>query len=175
VPSTPQKQATKVPSAAADPTCDVVATDCGTDETILVWWPLVPLVLVVVAPILVLVAKRLRRRRRRRHGSTARRVVGAWRETIDRFSSLGMPASKAMTPQELAESYGPVAGEESSRRLAEFGPVLDVTLYDRGEPDDRLVESAWNAEAGVADALKQTNSRMRRARAALDPRPLVRR
>jgi transglutaminase-like putative cysteine protease len=173
--SNPQA-ATKVPKSTGTPSCDVVANpNCGTDETILIWWPFLLLGLVVLLPIGIVVAKRLRRRRRRRHGPPAQRVVGAWRETADRFSTLGMPASRAMTPMELVESYGPVAGDGPAQRVAEFGPVLDHTLYDEEEPSEHLVDSAWDAEAGVADALKETTSRMQRIRASIDPRPLLRR
>ena len=51
--------------------------------------------------------------------------------------------------------------------------MLDVTLYDEAEPSEHLVESAWNAEAGVADALKENTGRLRRMKASVDPRPLL--
>ncbi len=171
-PSSLPQTARKVPAAAA-PTCDVVANaNCLADETEVVWWPLLLLLVVFVAPIVVVIAKMVRRRLRRTRGTPARRVVGAWRETMDRLRTHGVPTSRSMTTAELVESCTPVAGAEPASRLAELGPVIDSTLYREEEPSDVLVERAWDAEAGVKEALKGQTGIIKRIRAVFDPRPL---
>jgi hypothetical protein len=78
-----------------------------------------------------------------------------------------------MTATELADACAPVAGPEAASRVVGLGPVLDAALYGPGLPPEDLVARAWDAEAGVADALRDRTSRLKRARAAVDPRPLV--
>ncbi len=172
-PSSLPLTARKVPTAAA-PTCDVVANaNCVADETELVLWPLFLLLIVILTPIGIVAAKVLRRRLRRTRGSPAKRVIGAWRETMDRLTTHGIPTSRSMTAAELVESCTPVAGAKPAARLAEIGPVLDWTLYREEEPSEHLVDRAWDAEAGVKDALKEETGLLKRARAVLDPRPLL--
>jgi hypothetical protein len=92
---------------------------------------------------------------------------------LDRFRTLGIPTSPAMTARELADAVAPSAGREAAERIANLGPVLDAALYGPDPPAEELVARAWDAEAGVADALRDRTGRLERARARIDPRPLV--
>ena len=129
----------------------------------------------LLIPIGIVLAKWVRRRRRRRRGSPTQRAIGAWRETMDRLRAHGVPTSNAMTASELAWSSSQTVGDEAARRLYEFTPVLDSVLYQPDPPDDQLADTAWDAEAGVADAIKHQYGPMARFRARIDPRPLFRR
>jgi hypothetical protein len=170
--SLPQKAA-QIPTAIT-PTCDVIANaNCNPDTTEVIYWPLFLLIFVIVIPIAIVVAKVLRRRRRRKRGTPAQRVMGAWRETMDRLTVHGVPTSKAMTTAELVQSCAPVAGEKSAARLAEMAPIIDATLYREEEPPDQIADSAWDAEAGVAEAIHEHTGRLARFRAFFDPRPLL--
>ena len=136
-------------------------------------WPLVVAAVILVPPGLVVGAKRVRRSRRRSRGSPAHRVIGAWSETMDRLRTNGVPTSRAMTAAELAAACEPVAGADTSARISELAPVIDTALYAPSDPPEAMVDAAWDAEAGVADALREQTGRLRRVRAAVDPRPLV--
>jgi transglutaminase-like putative cysteine protease len=156
--------------------CDVLANpDCVPTETELILWPLLLLSLLVLVPAGIVIARLVRRRLRRSRGTPTRRIIGAWRETQDRMLTNGLPTSKAMTAVELSESCVALAGQKAAGRLAEMGPVIDVALYGEDDPPERLAAAAWDAEAGVKDALKERIGRMRRLRNLGDPRPLLRR
>jgi hypothetical protein len=101
------------------------------------------------------------------------RVIGAWREAMDRFTVYGVPTSAALTPAELAESCAPIAGDLPAERVAALSPILDAALYRPEEPDDQLVDQAWDGEAGIADALQEGAGWLLRFRTAIDPRPLL--
>ena len=170
----PQQVAGAAGAPTAQQTCDVVATDCSETISYVVWYPILLLLVLLLIPIVIVLAKWVRRRRRHR-GSPTQRAIGAWRETMDRLRAFGVPTSNAMTAAELASSSSDTVGDEAARRLGEFTPVLDTVLYQEGEPGEDLAATAWDAEAGVADAIKQQYGPLARVRAKLDPRPLLRR
>ncbi len=116
-------------------------------------------------------AKAVRRRRRRHAVGTSARVVGAWRETLDRLVELGMPVATALTASEVAER----ADERFPGRTAAVAglvPLLGEAVCAPHEPDPTAADEAWHL-AGVAQSdLRRGAGLARRLGAAFDPRPL---
>jgi transglutaminase-like putative cysteine protease len=164
------------PLALGDqPGCDPVTGVCAATGGGTGWWLLLLLAVLVliVAPAVVVLLKALRRRRRRSRGSPAQRAVGAWREVLDRLRVYGLAGSRSMTARELSSRLGERAGGSAAARVADLGPVLDSALYSPDDPPEDVARRAWDAEAGLADAIRERSGLWRRARAAVDPRPLV--
>lgn len=117
------------------------------------------------------VAKRLRRGRRRRAGSAATRIVGAWRETVDRLVELGMPVPSSLTASEVARETrarfplgaGPVG---------QLVPLLAVAVYAPFEPDGAAADRAWRLAGDARSSLRRGTGPGRRLRVLVDPRPL---
>ncbi len=153
------------PDAAEDQ-----SADAGTSW----WW--VALIAVVVLFGLgwlfgVPAAKVVRARRRRRR-SGAEGVLGAWDEIRDRLRAHGVPFRIGMTPRDLAESAGSLAGEGIREPVARLAKVLDVTLWSGVPVGDGAVRRAWQE---VGEVRKGLAARPFAARvlAALEPRTLV--
>lgn len=117
------------------------------------------------------VAKVVRARRRRRR-SGAEGVLGAWDEIRDRLRAHGVPFRIGMTPRDLAESAGSLAGEGIREPVARLAKVLDVTLWSGVPVGDGAVRRAWQE---VREVRKGLAARPFAARvlAALEPRTLV--
>jgi hypothetical protein len=157
------------------PGCDPVTGVCTETGGSTGWWLLLLLAVLlgVVAPLVVVLLKALRRRRRRSRGSPAQRAMGAWREVLDRLRVYGLAGSRSLTARELSSRLGERAGGDAAARVAELGPVLDSALYSPEDPPEDVARQAWDAEAGLSDAIRERSGLLRRARAAVDPRPLV--
>jgi hypothetical protein len=112
------------------------------------------------------------RRHRRRHASTtAARIVGAWRETLDRLVEHGMPVGTTLTASEVAER----ADDKFPGRTAAVAglvPLVGEAVCAADEPDPAAADHAWHL-AGVARSdLRRGAGLARRLGAAFDPRPL---
>lgn len=136
-------------------------------------WPAVLAALIVALNSAVVGAKRLRRRRRRFRGSAAERIVGAWFEARERLALRGFAVSRSSTVTELAVRVEQAAGSEMANRIAVFRPLVDCALFAPDEPQQAVVDAAWDAEAGVAATARAGVGLVRRATAVLDPRPLL--
>ncbi|MEV6906888.1 transglutaminaseTgpA domain-containing protein [Amycolatopsis sp. NPDC051071] len=150
------------------------AEDQNADAGTTWWW--VALIGVVVLFGLgwllgVPVAKVVRARRRRRR-SGAEGVLGAWDEIRDRLRAHGVPFRIGMTPRDLAESAGSLAGDGIREPVARLAKVLDVTLWSGVPVGDGAVRRAWQE---VGEVRKGLAARPFAARvlAALEPRTLV--
>ncbi|MER5643740.1 transglutaminaseTgpA domain-containing protein [Streptosporangium sp. NPDC002524] len=136
--------------------------------------PAVPLVAGLVVALAVLLvsavpaAKAVRRVRRRRAPSDRLAVLGAWRETLDRLQEAGVPVRPTQTTGEVALSAGSVGA------LPTLAEVVDRAVYAPEEPDPALREDAWAAAARIRGQVRATMPPVRRLRAVLDPRPLLR-
>jgi transglutaminase-like putative cysteine protease len=119
-------------------------------------------------------AKAWRRQRRRRAASPADRVVGAWRETVDRLVESGMAVSPALTAHEVAvEAH--TRFPQRAGAVGQLVPLVGVAVCAPFEPEAAAADRAWHL-AGVARSdLRRGSGPVRRVRAAVDPRPLVRR
>ncbi|WP_414941355.1 transglutaminase TgpA family protein [Amycolatopsis sp. cmx-11-51] len=153
------------PDAAEGQSADAGAT----------WWWLALATLIVLFGLLWLfgvpLAKVVRARRRRRR-SGAEGVLGAWDEIRDRLRAHGVPFRIGMTPRDLAESAGSLAGEEIREPVARLAKVLDVTLWSGVPVGDGAVRRAWQE---VGEVRKGLAARPFAARvlAALEPRTLI--
>jgi hypothetical protein len=128
----------------------------------------------VVWAIIVPAAHAIRRQRRRRRAAasaTARTLV-AWEETKEALAGAGAPARRAETPIEFARRVAPATGvgRELLDRLA--ADATAATFAPEGV-DDEVAARAGTVAADVGHALRARISPWRRARRALDPRPLV--
>ncbi|WP_410664158.1 DUF3488 and DUF4129 domain-containing transglutaminase family protein [Amycolatopsis sp. lyj-84] len=153
------------PDAAEDQSTDVRAG----------WWWLAAAALIVLFGLLWLfgvpMAKVVRARRRRRR-SGAEGVLGAWDEIRDRLRAHGVPFRIGMTPRDLAESAGALAGEGIREPVARLAKVLDVTLWSGVPVGDGAVRRAWQEVGEVRRGLA-TRPFAARVLAALEPRTLV--
>ncbi len=132
--------------------------------------PLVPLLYVG----LVGGAKALRRAQRKR-SSADRRIAGAWRETQDRFGELGLPASPSLSVLDVVDSLDEIDLREVSEPLVELAPRLDTALYAPTPATDAEADRAWELARSAIGEARRASSPTNRIRAALDPRPLLRR
>jgi hypothetical protein len=159
------------PSSAGEP-CRPPAGDCD-PPTAGVPWRALAAGAVPVLPVAVAGAKGVRRRRRRRRREPARRLVGAWQETMACLRGRGVRVPPAMTVTEVVARHAPVLGEQAVASLSRWVPLLDTAVYAAAEPDDDLADEAWNAHAALAEALRARTGRVRRLVLAADPRPLL--
>jgi hypothetical protein len=163
------------PAAGTD-TCGDTGEGCAAGRRLLsVPWPLVALALLIAAPAAVVAAKRLRRWRRRHHPAPARRLHGAWLETVSALRSRGLAVPRAATAAEVADGGRSALGDTVAEPLTRWSRLLDTAVFSRHEPDDDLAEEAWRLHRTVTDALRTTRNPVSRALVAVDPRPLLRR
>lgn len=134
-------------------------------------WTLVGLAAVIIAALalLVVLALLLRKRRRRRARLRApdprRRVLGAWRESLDTLSESGLPQLSTLTSTEVAartrERFGPRAGDQS----LELGSTANTAMYS----------SQYSITPADADRAWTLARELRRdVRKQLDPRSRLR-
>ena len=128
-------------------------------------------VLLLVLLLLVPVVKLLRRWRRRRGPDPARRITGAWSDTIDRLVEVGVPAGADRTTGELAAD---AAAHADGSRIGVLARLRDAA-FAPDPPTHTQADVAWSAADDVRRRLRRGRSPGRRARAHLDPRPLLRR
>ena len=117
-------------------------------------------------------AKRLRRSRRRRAASAAARVVGAWRETVDRLVELGMPVPASLTASEVARETR-ARFPQGAGAVGQLVPLVAVAVYAPFEPDGAAADHAWRLAGDARSSLRRGTSPGRRLRALVDPRPLL--
>jgi transglutaminase-like putative cysteine protease len=158
--------------AGEEDECEEGEGRCTESDSGLPLWPFAVGGVVVLLPASVVTAKQVRRRRRRTRGSPAERVIGAWKETKDRLRSGGVATRSSMTVRELASSDGVERGSDLSSRLLVLAPVVDTALYACEDPSDEMVDLAWDAEAGVADVVREGSNLPQRVLTAVNPKPL---
>jgi hypothetical protein len=118
-------------------------------------------------------AKQVRRRWRAGHGTPAQRLVGAWREVVDRLIEAGVPVPASRTGRELARDLGGGPAAPVSRHVADLAPLVAGAVFGVEEPEESVVQRAWALEARVRRELAASLPLLVRLRALLDPRPLV--
>lgn len=136
-------------------------------------WALGLLALVPAVLAGVVVAKWWRRRRRRLSGAPADRVVAAWHETTDRFRERGLDVSPVRTTEEVAADAADRFGGPAGTAVAVLAPLVSTAVFAQDEPEDAAAEQAWDLEAELRQLLDADRSWWHRARAWLDPRPLL--
>jgi transglutaminase-like putative cysteine protease len=136
-------------------------------------WPWILLAVVVALPTAVAAAKKVRRSRRQGNGPPTQRVMGAWLESRDQLHSHGMAVPVSMTVNEIAEACAATLDNDTAARVAAFGPLVDIALYDPEEPGEELATAAWELHADLVETLSAHASAVQRLRAGIDPRPLL--
>ncbi len=135
--------------------------------------PLVPgvVVLAVLAGAFVVIAKACRRRRRRYAPGHAARVIGAWREQLDRLAERGVSPPVSLTFHEVARHVRGNLGDKAD--LIEASAELATTaVYAPEHLDESDTEQAWRLVAQLRTGLYPRRISAVRLRAAVDPRPL---
>jgi hypothetical protein len=134
--------------------------------------PLTLLVALLVLIPVVITGEKIRRRRQRRSGSSAARIVGAWRETTDRLVARGVGVPQSLTAQEVARRAEQQLGEPAAV-VAVLAPIVTKAIFYPIPPDDDTVRKAWELDAQLSRDLRRVDGPLGRVRAWLDPRPLI--
>lgn len=145
--------------------------DLSTERSSLWWLLLVPLLPLVYLAVVV-AAKWLRRSRRRRR-SADERIIGAWRETRDRFGELGLPSSPSLSALDVAEELDLIDLRQVGDPLVALAPRLDTALYAPVAATEADAERAWTDAAAAVSQARKAASLRAKVRAAFDPRALI--
>jgi hypothetical protein len=126
--------------------------------------------LLLVLPVLI---KWLRRRRRAHHGPPAQRIIGAWREVVDRLVEAGVGVRMSQTGGEVARDLrgGPAA--PVARHVADIAPLVAGAVFAFDEPDEGSAQRAWDLERRIGRDLAKALPMIVRLRGLIDPRPLL--
>ncbi len=127
-----------------------------------------------LVPVAAVVGKAQRRRRRRRAGRPADRVVGAWRETVDRLSEHGVDVGPSATSTEVA-ARATARFNGSVTAVGPLASLVAVAVYAPVEPSDDAARQAWEWERTARRELDAVGGTRGWLAARVDPRPLVRR
>ncbi len=123
------------------------------------------LVAAAVWALLKLLAPRRRRLRRQRAADPARRIGGAWSETLDACARAGYPPSGSLTPAEQIRSLDrrgvPRDALPALRDLADLHAEQE---FSGRAPDPDAPERAWSAAETVREALRAETPAPTRAR-----------
>jgi len=131
------------------------------------------LVALLAIPLVSAGIKLARRSRRRRAPGSAARVVGAWRETVDRLTEYGQPVADAQTTVEVArEATARFNGAAGS--VGPLATMVAVAVYAPDEPSDATARQAWELEKTARRELGAAGGPGRWLLSLFDPRPLLR-
>lgn len=162
-------------STASQPAEDPNLPRLGEGALTVLDWALFVLIglgaLAVLTPIAIAIEK-FRRRRQRRSGSRAARIIGAWQQATDRLIEHGVPVTASATAQEVSEQAREKIGESGTGSLAVLAPIVTKAVFEPAEPDENIVEEAWQLESQLRRELRKARSPLLTVRAWLDPRPL---
>jgi len=117
-------------------------------------------------------AKGLRASRRRRAESASARVIGAWRETLDRLVELGVPVASSLTASEVAQRAR-ARFPQGASAVGQLVPLVAVAVYAPFEPESAAADHAWRLASDARSSLRRGIGPGRRLRAMVDPRPLL--
>lgn len=120
----------------------------------------------------LIVAKATRRRRRRQATDPKAAVLGAWADALDGLVEHGGDVRPSMSATEVVAASDPVAAAP----LSGLARLANAARFDgSAPPSPEQAASAWAAAGAVRAALRKAAGRGGRARAALNPAPLLRR
>jgi hypothetical protein len=96
---------------------------------------------------------RRRRSQSRRHAAEAReRLLGAWLESVDHISDLGVRPDSSRTTRELVAVGAERLGEDSANGLDPLASMVNAATFSSWEPDDQSASEAW----GIADSVGES-------------------
>jgi transglutaminase-like putative cysteine protease len=116
----------------------------------------------------------LRRYRRRRSPRPGDRVLGAWHQTLDHLTDVGLPRSRALTGHEVAGFAHRTIGDAAQAHLRPLADLVNRTRYAppdlaAQEPD---AEAAWHHTKAINHLVTKTKGPFRRTARRLHPRTL---
>lgn len=153
----------------------VPATGAGPKRT----WALTAaagLVVVLLALATPVGLKARRRRQRRRSRDPAACVLGAWAEALDRLAERGVERDRTATSRDVLRRTEARLGSEVLRPMSTLGSLATMAVCaPPGSLEPSSGGQAWSAAEQLARSLRHTGTLPTRARAAIDPRPLLRR
>jgi hypothetical protein len=117
-------------------------------------------------------AKSVRASRRRRAEPASARVLGAWRETLDRLVELGVPVASSLTASEVAQRAR-ARFPQGASAVGQLVPLVAVAVYAPFEPEGAAADHAWRLASDARSSLRRGIGPGRRLRAMVDPRPLL--
>jgi len=176
-PATPQGEdqvtITPAPPTGSGPSAGTGASTIGTAIS----WAialavLLPLLLLIAAVGAVAAVKQWRRKHRSRTGSSADRIIGAWRETTDRLLEHGMKVTTVRTPTDIGEHTTERFGGDAGKQVTTLAPIVSHALYAPDEPDEAAVARAWDLESELHAILDSRRPWWAGALFWIDPRPL---
>lgn len=137
-------------------------------------WLLALVVLPFLYCALVIGGKALRRFRRRRR-PTDGRIIGAWQETQDRFSELGLPSGSSLSALDVAEELDVIDLRNVGDPVVALAPTLDTALYSPYPASEADADQAWAAAGAAIKQARQAMPLTSKVKAALNPKALLRR
>ncbi|MBT2230283.1 transglutaminaseTgpA domain-containing protein [Nonomuraea sp. NEAU-A123] len=115
------------------------------------------------------------RRRRRRAGDPQARVAGAWRQTVIRLRTAGIPASSGvLTAREVATLGVTALGPHANDPLTELANLANLTRFGDAPVDQAVADTAWRHYADVDVLVRQKVAIPRRLAHRLAPGSLLR-
>ena len=120
---------------------------------------------------LVVLGKTRRRRKRRDAPDHAARVLGAWREQLDRLIERGVSPPVSLTFHEVAQHARDTLGD-ASNPIAATAELATTAIYAPEHLDRQDADRAWELVALLDAELYPGRLSAARLRAALNPRPL---
>jgi transglutaminase-like putative cysteine protease len=182
LPKPPAPQPEPTPSfsraAVAPPAHDDTATGprAAADDRIAYVATLSVVVVVVVAILLgAIPLAKVNRRRRRRRGDPNAQVLGAWRDTIDRFAEAGLAIPRSATPAEIALAAGDRFAKALANDALRLAALHDAAAYGPTAHGPTNATTAWRHATHVRRELRRSLRFGQRLRARLSPRPLLQR
>ncbi|WP_405803026.1 DUF3488 and transglutaminase-like domain-containing protein [Streptomyces sp. NBC_01187] len=140
-------------------------------------WVYAPLAVLLLAAAYCLFAAWMPyRRRSRRRGARdpGQRVLGAWRQIVDRLTEIGLPATAAHTATEVAAFGTERVGGVGSDQLPALARLVNEVDYGGRVPDSAAADAAWRHCDAVEEVVLRSVPRRARVRRALHPRTLLR-
>lgn len=131
--------------------------------------------LLVLGAAAVPLAKRGLRRRRRTSADPDRRALGAWRDTLDRLIEAGLPVTAANTSGEVVSAAQHGLNDRVTVPVRELARLQDAAAYAPDHLSTVEADAAWRHADQARRALRGSARPIARLRAALSPRPLLRR
>jgi transglutaminase-like putative cysteine protease len=151
----------------------------GDDSVHVGWWAAIAFGITLAAAAIVYAAivvgaKTRRRARRRGDPDPARRVGGAWADTLDRLREAGLAPPPAATPLEAAQTAGSRAPVDAREPLRSLAAAYTETQYGPRAPAADDAHEAWAGADVVRAALGRGAGLVSRLRRQLDPTALRR-
>ncbi len=175
-PATPQGEdqvtITPAPPTGSGPSAGTGASTIGTAISWAIALAVLPLLLLIAAVGAVAAVKQWRRKHRSRTGSSADRIIGAWRETTDRLLEHGMKVTTVRTPTDIGEHTTERFGGDAGKQVTTLAPIVSHALYAPDEPDEAAVARAWDLESELHAILDSRRPWWAGALFWIDPRPL---